>query len=443
MERRSFLSLLGAAPAIRAAEPRPNIILAMADDQGWGDTSYNGHPVLKTPNLDAMARSGVRFDRFYSGAPVCSPTRGSCLTGRHPFRYGIFFANADTGTDAPSKYILPPREATIAEAVKPLGYATAHFGKWHLGDFQGPKRSSPTDNGFDEFFSTTRKVPTVDPDGYWTPEGRIPGSLKGDDSELMMTRALDFMRRSVTRKQPFLAVIWFHAPHVPFLALPRHRAPYAAHPDSKQHYWGSIAAVDEQMGRLRSALDQLGVRQDTMLWYASDNGPEGDQENDASPGSSGPWRGRKRSLFEGGVRVPGLLEWPRRFPKPLAIKTPASTSDYFPTIQAALGVQTGKAELDGINLLPLLERPGRLRNAPLGFETIGNTRGSPRLCFIEDRWKLLSNLDESPDLLFDLDKDPGESANLAGQYPEEAKRLRTNLARWRQSCSESRAGLPD
>ena len=187
--RRTVLQTLGAALVhSQSREGPPNIILAMADGQCWGDTSYNGHPRLKTPNLDDMARRGIRFDRFYSGAPVCSPTRGSCLTGRHPYRYGIFSANADSGTDAPSKYALPSREVTVAEALKPLGYTSGHFGKWHLGDFTGEKRSAPTDNGFDEFFSTTRKVPTLDPNGYWTKDGRILGALRGDDSELLMTR---------------------------------------------------------------------------------------------------------------------------------------------------------------------------------------------------------------------------------------------------------------
>ena len=441
MERRRFLSLMGAYGMGLAPAPRPNIILAMADDQGWGDTSYNGHPVLQTPNLDSMARNGVRFDRFYAASPVCSPTRGSCLTGRHPFRYGIFFANADTGTDAPSKYALPARELTVAELVKPLGYATGHFGKWHLGDFEGPRRSSPADNGFDVFFSTTRKVPTVDPEGYWTREGRVPGVLRGDDSELMMSRAIEFIRAAAARQQPFLAVIWFHAPHVPFLALPRHRAPYGAHSESKQHYWGSIASIDEQMGRLRSTLDQLGLRKNTMLWYASDNGPEGDQQQDSSPGSAGPWRGRKRSLFEGGVRVPGLLEWPERFPRPVTVTSAASTSDYFPSIASALGLAPAQSELDGINLWPLIDDPSRPRRSALGFETIGDTRGSPRLAYIEDRWKLLSNLDDTPDLLFDLAKDPSEANNLAPRHPQEVRRMRASLEKWRKSCEASRADL--
>ncbi len=445
VSRRTFLlAEAGASIACAADARRPNIILAMADDQGWGDTSYNGHPVLKTPSLDAMAKSGIRFDRFYSGAPVCSPTRGSCLTGRHPFRYGIFFANADTGADDPSKYVLPDRERTIAEYLKPLGYTCGHFGKWHLGDFQGPKRSAPTDNGFDEFFSTTRKVATVDPDGYWTKDGRIPGVMPGDDSELLTSRALDFMQRSVRAGKPFLAVIWFHAPHIPFKATARHRAPYSQYPESKQHYWGAIASLDEQMGRLRSTLDVLGVRQDTMLWYASDNGPEGDRESDDSPGTAGPWRGRKRSLFEGGVRVPGILEWPRRFRKPFIMHAAASTSDYLPTILSALGQPVAKgAELDGIDLLPLLEKRAQRRAAPIAFETIGDTRGSAKLALIEDRFKLLANFDRPAEaLLFDLDSDRAETTNVASKNPETVIRMLDVLRRWHDSCGRSRHGLP-
>ncbi len=442
MHRRTFLQLAAAGAYAAPAVQRPNIILAMADDQGWGDTSYNGHPVLRTPVLDEMARTAIRFDHFYSAAPVCSPTRGSCLTGRHPYRYGILFANADSGTDAPSKYILPTREYTIAELLQPYGYTSGHFGKWHLGDFAGPKKSAPTDNGFDEFFSTTRKVPTVNPDGYWTKEGRVPGVLEGDDSRLLMDRALAFIERAAKSGKPFCAVIWFHAPHEPVLATEAHRKPYAAHALKEQHYYGSIASIDEQMGRLRDTLRRLGIRDNTMLWYASDNGPEGDELSAASPGRPGPFRGRKRSLFEGGIRVPALLEWPARFPKPRAISAPASTSDYVPTI---LGILNGKLPandgMDGIDLMPILEGKRLKRDVPIAFETMGNTRGSARLAWVEERWKLLTNLDGSEDMLFDLAADPGETTNLAAKHPAECARMRKRLTAWRDSCTRSRAGL--
>ncbi|MFN0100956.1 MAG: sulfatase [Bryobacteraceae bacterium] len=435
MRRRQFLQLLA------ATADRPNIILAMADDQGWGDTSYNGHHILFTPNLDAMARSAIRFDRFYSGAPVCSPTRGSALTGRHPFRYGVFFANADSDADATSKYALPARERTIAEFLKPLGYTCGHFGKWHLGDFAGPKQSSPSDNGFDEFFSTTRKVTTVNPEAYWTQKGRVPSAeLEGDDSRILMDAALSFIEKAAQRRQPFFAVIWFHAPHEPVAATERHRAPYTQYPGKPENYYGAIASLDEQIGRLRETLRYIGVARNTMLWYSSDNGPEGDRQSAASPGNAGPFRGRKRSLFEGGIRVPALLEWPARYSTPRVIRAAASTSDYLPTILSALGQPLPK-ELDGINLLPILDGKKTLRQSPLAFETINDTRGSPKLCWIEDRWKLLTNLDGSEEMLFDLDADPGEVSNLASGQPRICTALRAKLERWRASCTRSRQGL--
>jgi len=435
MRRRQFLELLAATPV------RPNIILAMADDQGWGDTSYNGNHILSTPNLDAMAKSGIRFDRFYSGAPVCSPTRGSALTGRHPFRYGMFFANADSGADSPSKYALPAREQTLPEFLKPLGYASGHFGKWHLGDFTGPARSAPTDNGFDEFFSTTRKVTTVNPEAYWTQKGKVPDAdLEGDDSRILMDAAVSFIERSAHRRQPFLAVIWFHAPHEPVAATERHRAPYTQYPGKPEHYYGAIASLDEQMGRLRETLRYLKIERNTMLWYASDNGPEGDRQSTASPGNAGPFRGRKRSLFEGGIRVPALLEWPARYGAPKVIKAAASTSDYLPTILAALNQPLPK-ELDGINLLPILDGKRPLRQSPLAFETINDTRGSQKLCWIEDRWKLLTDLDGKGELLFDLDADPAETNNLAASQSRIVATLRAKLEKWRASCTRSRQGL--
>jgi arylsulfatase A-like enzyme/predicted esterase len=442
--RRAFL-VGGLAPFVIPARPsasRPNIVLVMADDQGWGDTGYHGHRILKTPCLDEMARQGVRFNRFYSGAPVCSPTRGSCLTGRHPFRYGIFFANAGR-PGQPSEYALPDREVTLAEVLGPLGYRTGHFGKWHLGDFEGPKKASPSDAGFQEWFSTVRKVPTVDPppSEYWENGRPVTERLSGDDSRIIMDRALPFIQRSAAGQQPFLAVIWFHTPHVPVLATAEDRARYAGHAEMQQHYWGALSAMDKQVGRLRAELRRLGVAGNTMLWYASDNGPEGDQESVDWPGTAGPLRGRKTSLFEGGVRVPGILEWPKRFPKPRALDAVSSTSDYFPTILDALGIQPiDRRPLDGVSLLPLLEDRVKERPAPLAFETSRITRGSPRLALIENRYKLLTNLDASGDLLFDIVSDPQEKVNLASQLPAETQRMRRTLAEWRESCRRSLAG---
>ncbi len=445
LTRRQWLA--GAAAAVwplrlRAAGRRPNIVLVMADDQGWGDTGYNGHPTLQTPYLDSMARSGFRFDRFYAGSPVCSPTRGSCLTGRHPFRYGIHFANAGRPGE-PSQYSLPSREVTLAHVLKDAGYETGHFGKWHLGDFDGPKRSSPADAGFDDWFSTVRKVPTLDPppEEYWDNGKPVSTKLTGDDSRLIVDRALRFMQRAAKRKRPFLSVIWMHTPHLPVLAASKFRRRYSMYSEAEQHYWGALTAMDLQIGRLRNELRRLGPKDGTMLWFTSDNGPEGDQRNADWPGSAGLLRGRKASLFEGGIRVPGLLEWPQLRQSPSLIGATASTSDYFPTILDALGLDPpDRRPLDGVSLMPVLLGKAKARSVPLAFETTRVTRGSPRLCLIDGPLKLLTNLDDSPDVLHDLDTDSAETINLADSRPDECRRLRAILKTWRESCRASAAG---
>lgn len=327
MDRREFLKHIGAAAfaastggclAKMAKSPaRPNVILCMTDDQGWGETGYNGHPVLKTPHLDQMSKGGIRFERFCSAAPVCSPTRGSALTGRHPYRYGITWANRGH---------MKKEEITLAEVLKECGYTTGHFGKWHLGTLttrikdsnRGRPGSSkhyspPWKNGFDVCFSTEAKVPTYWKPGayeefgthYWTgPENMVPASeVRGDDSRLIMDRAVPFICEAVKKHRPFLAVIWFHSPHRPVISAP----PYTQGYKEQQDYYGCITAMDEQMGRLRAELGRLGVEGNTMVWFCSDNGPRGGGN---APGSTKGLRGSKRSLYEGGVRVPGILVWP-------------------------------------------------------------------------------------------------------------------------------------
>ena len=439
-----------------AAEQQPNVILCMTDDQGWGDTGYNGNPVLKTPHLDEMARSGIRFDRFYAGAPVCSPTRGSALTGRHPYRYGIPFAN--TG------HMLPP-EITLAEALKTQGYTTGHFGKWHLGTLTTTLKDSnrgrpgdathyspPAQNGFDVAFSTEAKVPTWDPmkkpgtdepygTHYFNTDGSVETeNLEGDDSRVIMDRAIPFLREAARRNQPFLAVIWFHTPHLPVVAGPEYAKMYegveGAHPD----YHGCITAMDEQVGRLRKELDTLGVARNTMLWFCADNGPEG---NNSAPGSAGPFRGRKRSLFEGGVRVPGILVWPAKVTTPRVVDIPCSTLDYFPTVLDILGFQMKDQPkpVDGISLLPLIEGTMTERPRPIGFQS------SNQVSLVDNRYKLIKSGGRGKKkgqttgfMLFDLIEDPSETADLAAKKPETVQAMKQTLEAWQESCKASAAG---
>jgi len=466
ISRRSFLRCVAGSTAaalpgasLAAARPadgadRPNVILAMTDDQGWGDVAYNGNKHVKTPNLDKMAAEGIRFDRFYSGAPVCSPTRGSAITGRHPYRYGIPFANTGHMRKA---------EITIAEALKPLGYATGHFGKWHLGTLTRTVKESnrggpggtahyapPWDNGFDVCFSTEAKVPTWDPmkdpknparpygTHYWDEKGRIVrDNLDGDDSRVIMDRALPFIRAAAKAGKPFLAVIWFHSPHLPVVNCTKHKKMYPNLPAHAQAYFGCISGVDEQVGRLRAELADLGVAGNTMLWYCADNGPEGRKHSlSRAAGSAGPFRGRKRDLWEGGVRVPGLLAWPEKVTRPRVVKMPCSTLDYFPTVMDVLGYQPkGKVEpIDGVSLLPLIEGKMTERPAPIGFESRN------QISLNDNRYKLITPNGGKTWMLFDIVADPSEKRNLAADKPDVVKRMRAELDKWRASCKASLAG---
>ncbi|MFH1715929.1 MAG: sulfatase-like hydrolase/transferase [Planctomycetota bacterium] len=428
----------------------PNIILCMADDMGWGDPGFNGNSIIKTPNLDAMAKAGMLFRRFYSGAPVCSPTRGSCLTGRHPYRYGIFFAN--TGH-------MPKKEFTLAEALKTQGYATGHFGKWHLGTLTtkekdsnrgGPRSvehySPPWENGFDVCFSTEAKVPTWNPmkepetdepygTSYWKQDGsKETENLDGDDSRVIMDRAVPFIRDAAGKGRPFFAVIWFHAPHLPVVAGPEYRKMYAQYSEDEQHYYACITALDEQVGKLRSELRELGISDNTTLWFCSDNGPEGkDNKQGRTRGSAGPFRGRKRSLFEGGVRVPGLLEWPARVKAGRVTDIPCSTCDYFPTILDMLGFKmTGQPEpIDGVSLLPLIESKMTERPKPIGFES------NSQLSLTDNRYKIYSSDSGKTYMLFDLLADPGENSDLAAEKPQILESMKATLIKWRKSCKDS------
>jgi len=477
MNRRDFFKIMGLGttalfiPVCQSKPPRPNIVLCMSDDQGWGDVGYHGHPVIRTPNLDKMAKNGIRLDRFYSAAPVCSPTRASCLTGRHPYRYGIFNANAGH---------LPDEEVTLAEALKPLGYRSGHFGKWHLGTLttrvkesnRGGERgkehySPPWENGFDECFSTEAKVPTYDPmikpanwndhrwwhpvesdqahiefnTHYWNgPDQMVSANLPGDDSKLIMDRALTFIQKSAENNQPFLAVIWFHAPHWPVVADKKYREMYSDLDEFSQNHFGCISAMDTQIGRLRNTMQNLGIAENTMLWFCSDNGPEGVVDPESGKrhgkGSAGPFRGRKRDLYEGGVRVPGILEWPDKIKLGQVTEFPCSTSDYFPTIMEALNHTPGKRPepVDGISLIPMISGKMKTRPAPIAFQS------GKQMALIDNQYKIISVDKGESFMMFDLVNDPGEQNNIAEVKSELLAKMKKDLMVWQASCKSSLTG---
>lgn len=335
------------APCL-AFEPTrlPNIVLIMADDQGWGDMAYNGHSTLQTPTFDEMAATGLRFDNFYAAAPVCSPTRGSVLTGRHPNRFGCFKWG----------HTLRPQEVTIAEALKPAGYATGHFGKWHLGSVRAESAVSPGNSGFDIWFSSPN---FFENSPLMSRNGRVV-ETEGEGSQVTVDAALEFIRAATRKDQPFLAVIWFGSPHTPYVALQEDRRPYAHLPQNQQNYLGEITAMDRAVGNLRKVLRELNIAGNTLLWYTSDNGAMG-------PGSNGGLRGKKGTLWEGGIRVPAIIEWPARIPSPRTTAVRGNTCDIYPTLLELTGVTVPDQPqpLDGISLVPLLD--GRMEERPQGM----------------------------------------------------------------------------
>lgn len=454
-----------ALSAIVDAAERPSIVLMMADDLGWGDVKcFNPKSPIQTPQLDAMSASGMQFNRFYSSSPVCSPTRGSCLTGRHPYRYGIPFAN---------KGHMKPEELTLAELLQKQGYSTGHFGKWHLGTLTTTVKdanrgkpnnakdfSPPWNNGFEVCFSTESKVPTWDPmlkpsekasrngwdaltdrsaavpygTHYWNEEGDIVrDNLEGDDSRVIMDRAVPFVQRSAEQGKPFFAIIWFHTPHLPVVAGPKYAEMYSEYDTNKKNYFGCVTAMDDQVGRLRKTLDELGVTDNTMLWFGSDNGPEGSAK---SPGTAADFRGRKRSLYEGGVRVSGILQWPDRVQAGSKTDFPAVTSDYLPTILEAIHADyEGDRPLDGISLLPMLSGETAERSKPIGFQS------DKQLAWNSQRYKLYSGNNGKTWELYDLLEDPSEKDDLAASYPEIVEHLSSEFAAWQSSCADSDRGL--
>ncbi len=442
-----------------AQNERPNIILIMADDLGYGDVGYY-NPIIKTPFIDQMAKEGVQFNRFYVSVPVCSPTRGSILTGRNPYRYGIYAANVGH---------LKKEELTVAEVLKAQGYTTGHFGKWHLGTLtttetdgnRGRLNDSshyapPWMHGFDISFSTESKVPTWDPmitpanfeiemgnkkpgdpngNSYWIGEGKKETqNLSGDDSRIIMDRVLPFIRRSVETKKNFFAVVWFHTPHLPAITNAAYRNIYKNYSEDEQHYYGAITAMDEQIGRLRSYLSEHGINKNTIIFFNSDNGPEGDSKAGKTQGSALTFRGRKRSLYEGGIRVPAIMIWPGALPHK-EINTPVTTTDIFPTIVSILGVKPENSvqPLDGIDIMPII-KSDRKRGAPIFFQF------QRQFALIDEQYKLYSPDKGVTFELFDLLADKGEQNNISREKPDIVSNMKKILADWIQSCKLSDAG---
>lgn len=387
-------TLLAAIVCLLPAEAMarsPNIVLVMADDQGWGDMAYNGHPRLITPNFDEAAATGLRFDRFYAAAPVCSPTRASVMTGRHPNRMGVF------------KWGFPmrPQEQTVAEVLQSHGYQTAHFGKWHLGSVRNASPAHPGRNGFDHWFSAPN---FYDNDPILSLGGKAI-QTRGESSDVTVEAAVEWIREASRSDKPFLAVVWFGSPHGPHRAAKHDRDRYPNETDAVRDFYGEITGMDRAFGTLRNSLSELGIRDDTILWYCSDNGAL------QRVGSTGGHRGHKGQVYDGGLLVPAILEWPRVIQQPRTTSMRCNTCDIFPTLLEIVGAdRTAQGALDGISLQPLLEGETQSRTKGMGFwdYTIRGI-GTPSATFMAE---LLAAQQSGKDL------PPYEASRRAAELPD-------------------------
>lgn len=443
----ALISLVGFAAA--ADDSRPNIILIMADDLGYGDVGFTGNKIIKTPSLDQMAREGAVMTNFHSGGPVCSPTRGTYLTGRHHYRYGVFFANVGH---------LPREEITISEVLKEKGYATGHFGKWHLGtlskDFspKGKKRkpaenfSPPAWHGYDSSFVTESAIALWNPakgkraidNPFWENGVALDPdepSLQGGASRVVMDRVLPFIEKAVKKDKPFFTVIWFHAPHQDIFAGPEYLEMYKGYGEAA-HYYGVVTEMDEQIGRLREALKAMGVDKNTLITFTSDNGPEGAEVKGKLAGITDGLRGRKRSLYEGGVRVPTLALWPDHIKAGRVISAEASTLDYLPTINDVVGYEMpDDRPIDGTSILSLLEGEKFVRGKAIPFYSKG------KLSLIEGDYKLVTTAKRHDQAeLYNLVTDRSETTDIASNHPERVKGMTGQIKAFLTSAKASHRG---
>ncbi len=465
-----LLLCLTSAMTTAHAASRPNIVLMMADDQGWGETGYNGHPHLQTPVLDKMARSALRLDRFYAASPVCSPTRASVMTGRHANRSGAFAPNWSTR----------PQEVTLAHILKQAGYRTGHFGKWHLGAVKRESPLNPNRMGFDENLSHDNFFEMNPP---LSRNGAPPKIIPGESSEIVVNAAVEFATSVQRANEPFFIVMWFGSPHGPYSGLDKDVGLYSDVPsEDMRRRFAEITAMDRAIGTFREALRNLGVADNTLLWFNSDNGIPIANENDSFNGG---WRGTKGAVYEGGLRVPAIIEWPAIIKSPRTTSVPCVTSDILPTVLDLLGLEHPFPDrpLDGVSLRSLIvDGMMETRPSPMGFwkyDSAGEkknerwvgeelSRGTTpttkqanidfrnfkhptartsdfggEAAWIDNRYKLVTGqARRGPPRteLYDLQADPKETRDVSIQHPDLVKRMTDQLHAWQRSVERSLSG---
>jgi arylsulfatase A len=417
-------SFAGASDSV----PRPNIVLLLADDLGYGDLGCFGHPIIKTPVLDRLAAGGLKLTSCYAAMPVCSPSRAAILTARNPNRYGI-----RDWIPANSGVCLPRTEISVASLIKRASYRTAHIGKWHLSSKMDGTEPTPGDHGFDHWFSTQNNAaPSHENPVNFVRDGKPVGPLQGNSSTLIVDEALRFLRAG--RGEPFLLFVWFHAPHEP-IAVPGAEANhYSQVADAtRRQYYGCVSLMDRDIGRLLSALNELQLRDHTLVFFTSDNGPETLRRYrgaERSHGSPGPLRGMKLHVTEGGIRVPGILSWPGRVRPGRISDEPVSGIDLLPTVCELAGVKApADRPLDGTSIVPVLDGKPMRRQVPLYWQ-YDRALGAPwKVALRDGPWKLLADGKLDRFALYNLGDDLAERKDQAEAEPERVRRLADQLRR--------------
>ncbi|MFA6546237.1 MAG: sulfatase-like hydrolase/transferase [Limisphaerales bacterium] len=449
-----LLPLLLAASLLRAAE-RPNIMLVLADDLGYGDLACFGAKDVRTPNLDKFASEGLRLTDCYAAHGNCSPSRAALMTGRTPTRIGVRNWIAEE-----SPVHLRRSEITIATLLRRAGYATCHAGKWHLnGGLNLPDQPQPGDHGFDHWFSAQNNaLPNHHNPNNFVRNGRPVGKLEGYSSQLVADEAIRWLGGGRDATKPFFLYVCFHEPHEPIATDPKYAALYPSADPSYSAHHGNITQMDAAFGRLMGALDQRGLRENTLVFFTSDNGPAITVQH--PHGSAGPLRDKKGSLYEGGIRVPGIVRWPVRT-KPGSVSDQAVCGvDFLPTACAAAGIEPPRDRvLDGASFLPLLDGKPIARTSPLYWH-FNLAAGAPKVAMRSGDWKILATLDKNPparsnDLteegernfkeaelatfsLYNLRTDVGETTDLAASEPARLAGLRAQLQKkYREVRAES------
>jgi arylsulfatase A len=447
--------LLACSASFAGAQQPANFVQILTDDQGWGDLGSYGHAFIQSPNIDRLAQEGIKFTACYSASGVCSPSRAAILTGRTPYRNGVY-------RWVPQSHFcyLRVSEITLPQRLRDAGYQTAHFGKWHLSHYYEeriggseqfenfrfgghPDQPSMKDYGYDYWLATgnVARPSHKDPLNFFL-NGKALGLQKGFSAQLVASEFERWLKEHRDAGQPFFATVWFHEPHGPIESHPAFMEPYAALKDpGLRQYYGNITQVDAAVGSIMQALEAAGVSDDTLIWYTSDNGPEGPHEfgsfnRSDSPfddsryrGSTGGLRGRKRAVHEGGIRVPGIIRWPagmdRAGVRPGTVcDTPIIGSDVFATMLDIAGLPLPDITLDGTSIRPLLEGQPFKRPRPLYWR---NLHYDDRIALREGDWKIVGNSERSEFALYNLRKDPCETTDLSYHEPERFKRMKSEL----------------